>query len=47
MAQVVEICPHGGQEWTGVCYIVNRMAPDGVETQGARASAAMVLTYLS
>ena len=44
MAQVVEILPCGKQ---GTIYKVNTMAADDLATQGARASAEMVLTMSS
>ena len=41
--QVVEIPPRVRQ---GLFYIINIMAADVLATQGARASATMILTYL-
>ena len=42
--QVVEILPQIRQEPTGLFCIVNIMAADVLATQGARASATMILT---
>ena len=45
MAQVVEILPHGRPE---VIYpSVNNLVADGMAMQRVRASAALLLTYLS
>ena len=51
MTQVVEILPHVRQGHTlfdmYLVYIVNTMAVDVLATQGARASATMILTCLN
>ena len=46
MAQVVELLSRVRQE-LNLFYIVNSMGADVLETQGARASATMVLTMLN
>ena len=47
MAEVIEILSHGRQGAVYITYSCNIMAADDLETQGARASGAMVLTLLS
>ena len=44
MTQVVEIFPKVRQERIDLIYIINIMGADVLATQGARTSAAMILT---